>query len=119
VLVLFITACANMPSTAFTNHDEKFTKIKLGDQRQQVESIWGKAEPETEIYPTAHFEILNYEDKQGRPFAFFTINPNTQEVFAKSKWIYSDDSQYNLKDLFENQFKDVQWTTYFPCSTRG
>ncbi len=116
ILLIILVSCVNIPRKGVSG---KFEAIKLGDSVYTVESNFGKAEENVEVYPGIQFNVFTYYKATGSPDIFFTIDPSTRQVVGKSKWIYPNDPSYDLKTLLSTQFKGVDFETYVPCRTRS
>lgn len=117
-LCMFTTSCASMQKDNLSAEERKFENVTLGETTKQIEASWGHAAREKEIYPSAQLESLSYYKADGRPYAFFTIDPRTQQIIGKSLWIDSS-SNYKLSTLLETRLKGIILKKYTPCRTRS
>ena len=114
---LALIAAIRCTTLSIEQKPKRFEKIHLGDDQKQVEALWGPTAPETEEYPPKTFKMLQYAKPDGRPDVIFTIDPSSNRVIGKSKWIYKDEGIYDLSTLNKTFFQDVKWETYVPCHT--
>lgn len=100
--------------------EEKIDKIKIGDSKEKVISLWQqKPEESQEKYDSIVIEQLNYADDKGRPEAVLSISLASNKVIGKSFWVYNKKSKANLEERLKEQFKTVSWKEYVPCHTRS
>ncbi len=121
IISLFsLIRCAAKPTYQQLNPDEKVAKINIGDSETNVAALWKEAaEENNETYGSKVFRVLNYTGSDGRPEAFFSIDPISKKVAGKALWIYSNDSNPNLDTNLKARFKNVQWQTFTPCHTHS
>jgi hypothetical protein len=117
-LIIFFSACTNLQTTN-TDLNDKFEKIKLGDTRQQLEQVWGPGTIDPSLSLAKEYSIIHYAGAENQDIAAFTVDPKTQKVEGKTKWIYPQDLEYKTQNLLNGIFLNITMKIYYPCERWG
>ncbi|MEK7357116.1 MAG: hypothetical protein AAB250_11755 [Bdellovibrionota bacterium] len=49
----------------------------------------------------------------------FALEPQSQRVAGKSKWVTSQDKESDLEYALQGKFSGISFKTYIPCETRS
>jgi hypothetical protein len=118
ILIVSALGCATS-STATYAMAEKFDVIKIGDPARKVSQIWGDPAENTERFQNVEYRILQYSDENGVPVAMFALDPQSQLVAGKAKWVSAQDQESDFENILKSKFSGISFKTYIPCETRS
>lgn len=99
---------------------DKFEEISVGDDEKKFTNLFGAGEVNSETYPGFKYRVLSYNEMNGEPYIFFTIDPKSNRIVGKAKWVAKKKvPSPESKNLLIAEFKGVSFKAYTPCRTRS
>ena len=119
IIYVLLSSCSIFNSKQTQLSIEKFEQISLGKDRQHLLEIYGPGEEEVEPFTGKNFAIITYYDVNKLQDVYFTFDPITKQMAAKSMVVYSNDKMSDLNYIIREKFQSTNFKKLSPCETRG